>query len=477
MIRNCLLAIGAAALAGCANVAPHPDAPALGFDDARQLLVRTGFGATPQAVEAYAALSRREAAERLLGEATTASVTPPPEFVRDTPPFARLPKDAPAAERAAFRERRQREMRELRAWWMQEMIATPSPLTERMTLFWHGHFATSVQKVRSPALMYEQNVMLRANALGHFDALLRAVAKDPAMIVYLDGAQNRKGAPNENFAREVMELFSLGEGRYDEQDVREAARAFTGWGLDRDTGRFKFRARLHDDGAKTLFGRRGNLDGADVIEMLLARPETADFIVSKLWREFVSPTPDPREVKRIAAGFRGAGYDIKVALRGLLTSDAFYAAGNRGTLTKSPVDVVAGTLRTLAIAPASAAPYAAAAAAMGQALFAPPNVKGWPGGVAWINTGSLLARKQFLERVAHASAPEMAPAAAGPRRFDASEWLAAPSSAAPLDALQRAEHVLLPLAPYTADVARAERERDPALVVRAALLDPVFQLK
>jgi uncharacterized protein (DUF1800 family) len=255
--------------------------------------------------------------------------------------------------------------------------------------------------------MYRQNVTLRAHALGNFGAFLHAIAKDPAMVVYLDSAQNRRGAPNENFAREVMELFTLGEGHYTEADVKEAARAFTGWSLDRETGTFVFRARLHDDGLKTVLGRTGRLDGDAVLDILLTRPETAEFIVAKLWREFVSPDPDPAEVARIARRFRDSGYEIKVALGALLTSDAFYLPANRGVLVKSPVELVVGTVRQLELAPESALPFAVAAAGMGQNLFSPPNVKGWPGGPAWINTTTLLARKQFLDRLtrSEASAP------------------------------------------------------------------------
>jgi uncharacterized protein (DUF1800 family) len=268
-----------------------------------------------------------------------------------------------------------------------------------MTLFWHNHFVSSQQKVKVALLMYRQNVTLRENALGNFGTLLHAVARDPAMVIYLDNAQNRKGTPNENFAREVMELFTLGEGHYGEQDIKEAARAFTGWSLDRDTGRFRFRPFIHDYGQKTVLGRTGNLDGDDVLDVLLSKPETAEFVTRKLWREFVSPDPDEREVKRIAARFRDSHYDIKVALQAMLTSEAFYAAENRGTLIKSPVDLVVGTMRQFGMRPSEAIPFAVAAAGMGQNLFGPPNVKGWPGGEAWINASTLLARKAFLDRL------------------------------------------------------------------------------
>jgi uncharacterized protein (DUF1800 family) len=279
------------------------------------------------------------------------------------------------------------------------MLHTRSPLTERMTLFWHNHFVSSQQKVRYAKLMYEQNVLLRRHAGGSFGELLHAVAKDPAMVIYLDSASNRKGKPNENFAREVMELFTLGEGRYTEADVREAARAFTGWSIDPDSGDFRWRPALHDEGTKTVLGRTGNFDGDAVLDMLLARPQTAEFLVAKLWREFVSPEPAPAEVRRIGQKYHLAGHQTKVALRELLLSGAFWAPENRGALVKSPVDLVVGTMRALDFQVGDPLPLALVVAQLGQNLFAPPNVKGWPGGESWINSSTLLARKGFAERI------------------------------------------------------------------------------
>ena len=497
MKRSLPLLLAVFLLAGCA--APPSQLAAtevLGPDDARHLLVRTGFGATADDVAAYAGLTREEAVSRLLRETRTVAVTPPPEWTLEAGPLRvpRVAAGATEAQRKAFRAQQLREALALRGWWVREMLATPSPLTERMTLFWHNHFTSSQQKVRFARLMYAQNATLRANALGSFTTLLHAMARDPAMVVYLDEAQNRKGVPNENFARELMELFTLGEGHYGEQDVKEAARAFTGWSIDRDSGRFLFRRRLHDDGIKTIFGHRGNFDGDDVLDLLLARPETATFIVDKLWREFVSPTPDPAAVARIADDFRATRYDIKVAFHGLLVSDAFFAADNRGTLVKSPVDLVVGTLRTLEITPPATVPYALAAAGMSQNLFSPPNVKGWPGGDAWINSSTLLARKQFLAGVARARSEaamdETAqPAAPGERAmmrvdfalralsFDAAAWVARQPGATPSDRLRAAQRLLLPLPPVTPDVAEAMSEREAGALVRAALLDPVYELK
>jgi uncharacterized protein (DUF1800 family) len=529
----------------------------LSVDDARHLLTRTGFGATPAEISQYTGLARADAVDRVLRTPrTTPSTTPPAWATSNEPLRPPRPEAMTEAERKAFQQQNVKQGLELRAWWVEEMLVTPSPISERMTLFWHNHFVSSQQKVRLARLMYTQNATLRANALGNFGTLLHAVARDPAMVIYLDSVQNRKGTPNENFAREVMELFTLGEGHYMEQDIKEAARAFTGFSIDRESGTYVFRPRLHDDGVKTIFGRTGNFDGNDVIDLLLARPETSEFIVAKLWREFVSPEPDPRVVKRIARDFRDTRYDLRVAVRELLLTDAFWSEANRGTLVKSPVELVVGTLRTLSLTPESALPFAVAAAGMSQNLFSPPNVKGWPGGEAWINTNTLLARKQFLARVARADdsiavpqassveatnassmpggASETKPAfvaamptaensgadttrtmaadsvlrsvpvpkaairpqgaadddAARARRFavamdrgtrnlrlDAGVWVASLPGATPTEKLKAAQQMLLPLPPITPNVTEAIAERESTALVRAALLDPVFQLK
>ncbi|HXX83444.1 MAG TPA: DUF1800 domain-containing protein [Casimicrobiaceae bacterium] len=506
-----LLALLALTLASACYAAAPAGAPVLGYDDARHLLARTGFGPTQAEIERYASMTREQAVRKLLAEARTTAVTPPPAWTSDYSALASRPGAAASEmEKKLFQQEQVRNGLELRGWWVAEMLNTPSPLTERMTLFWHNHFVSSQQKVKLAQLMYRQNVTLRANALGNLGAMLHAIARDPAMVIYLDSAQNRKGTPNENFAREAMELFTLGEGSYSEQDIKEAARAFTGWSLDRKTGEFMFRPFIHDYGAKAVLGRAGDFDGDQVLDILLAQAQTAEFITRKLWREFVSPDPDAAEVGRIAKRFRESHYDIKVALHGLLTSDAFYAPGNRGALIKSPVDLVVGTLRQFELKPAEPIAFAVAAAGMGQNLFSPPNVKGWPGQEAWINSTTLLARKAFLDRVFRSAdaipmiaapdertmqPPRQAIAPAGAQdpdkmrqlqfmkamdrgistlQFDGGTWLAqfqsAGNATARTDAVTR---LLLAAAPQSPPDPRD----GPIALVRGIVLDASYQLK
>ena len=479
----------------------------IGLDGARHLLGRTGFAVTNGDIVVFAALSRSEAATRLVkaaSESTTAT-TPPPGWVTEKP-------IAPAKLQAMSQEERQAEQRrnvehafQLREWWFREMLTTTTPLAEKMTLFWHNHFATSQQKVRFTPLMYRQHLVLRRNALGNFGSLLREVSRDPAMLIYLDGANSRKEQPHENFAREVMELFTLGEGHYSEGDIKEAARAFTGWSVDRETGEFMFRRGIHDYGNKTVLGKTGNFDGDQVIDVLLNKPEAAQFISRKLWKEFVSTTPDEREVVRLAAGFKESGYNIAKFMTAIFASDAFYAPENRAALIKSPVEFVVGTMKTFEIETANLRPFVLASALLGQNLFSPPNVKGWPGGESWINTATLLGRKQLLDRlfknedkleVAMRSVDAMAAANGDPSppgrdgrmqrqmerqmggiRWNLDKWARGfvdagqgRSAAAGMPEMTR---VVLPMAPLQT-VAMAE---NPADVVRQLVIDPAYQLK
>jgi uncharacterized protein (DUF1800 family) len=370
---------------------------------ARHLLVRTGFTPTQAEVGKLVGKSAQAAVADIITSAIAAKPKyPPPAFVSQQPP-------TPANQLKTVDERQEQrrsqiaEGVELKAWWLREMLETPTPLAERMVLFWHNHFATSQQKVVRSQAMWRQHQLFRTHALGSFASLLHGIAKDPAMLVYLDAANSRRDAPNENFAREVMELFTLGEatqgGGYNEQDIKEVARAFTGWSVDREDFSFKFRTQAHDIFSKTVLGKVGFFNGDDVLNIMLAQAACGEFIVGKLWKEFVSPVPDTMEVKRIAKRFAQSGYAIDTALADLFTTETFWADNNRGSLIKSPVDLVVGTVRQFEFGYSEVLPFVLKTSQLGQNLLMPPNVKGWPGYTDWINATTLLERKNFTQQL------------------------------------------------------------------------------
>jgi hypothetical protein len=289
---------------------------------------------------------------------------------------------------------------QLRGWWLYAILQGGHPLREKMTLFWHNHFATSIVKVQSPTLMFRQNCLLRSHALARFGPLLQAISRDPAMLLWLDSSSNIKGRPNENYARELMELFSLGVGHYTETDVREAARAFTGWHTD--GAQFAFDPRLHDGGCKEFLGQTGTWDGGDVVRIVLEQPAAARFLVKKLYRFFLSEQAAPPDalLEPLCASFRKSDYDVEALVRTMLASRHFYSDHAFRQRVKGPVEYVLGAVQSV-YGPSSAEdglpPLALIdwLSAMGQQLFAPPNVKGWPGGPAWLSTLTMLRRDNF----------------------------------------------------------------------------------
>lgn len=456
-------------------------AQAIPADQARHLLQRTGFQPTGQDIQALEPLTQAQAAQRLVSEARLRSrAASVPPIWADEAPEPRPKGPLSEAQRKAYFGKLADRAVELQAWWFGEMLTTPAPLAERMTLFWHNHFTSAVQKVNAPQLMYRQNLLLRAGALGNFGKLLHALARDPAMLIYLDSARNRKGQPNENFARELLELFTLGEGHYTEADIREAARAFTGWTVQPPQSSFTIDPRQHDAGPKRFMGQTGPFGGDEILDIVLAQPRTAEYIVEKLWREFVSPTPDPAAVKRLAAGFR-KDYEVAPLMVALLTEPAFTTPGNRALLVKSPVEFVVGTARILEL-PLPPAGAALAASTMGQTVFNPPNVKGWPGGEDWITTETLIARRQFLEYLMgdrlRLAAPKQFQGREVPaiyREMHAKQRAMASqigrfAESQPLDPLLP---VLLPLEPVMPPVEGAK----PPERLQTWLLDPVYNLK
>jgi Protein of unknown function (DUF1800) len=306
---------------------------------------------------------------------------------------------------------------DLERWWTLRMIYTARPLEEKLTLFWHGLLTSAISKVGRPEPMLVQNNFFRANGLGRFPDILKGVSRDPAMMIWLDTEANRKGHANENYARELMELFSLGIGNYTEQDVRESARAFTGWSLlgNRKAGTlsYVFNPRQHDDGQKTFLGQTGNFNGDDIIDLIVKQPASARFITSKLFSYFAYPNPPNAVLQPLVDAYTGSGYSIKATLRAILTSDAFYSPQAYRALVKSPAEYVAGVARTLGLQ-TDAKGLPAVMAQMGQEIFNPPNVAGWHGGSGWLTSGTWLARLNLANRVASALD---SPAARGPNGF------------------------------------------------------------
>ena len=405
---------------------PTPDQAQLLAEQAKQpiadprnraahLLRRAGWGGTAAQIEEFAALSREEAANRLLDY----------EDVDNSALDARI-------EKAAFNlttpgrgldNKRPPLIRDMQRWWLTRMAYTARPLEERMTYLWHGLLTSQVTQigVQAAKQMVRQNELYRANALAQYDVLLKAVGKDPAMMMYLNTIESTKEHPNENYARELMELFSMGEGNYTEDDVRESARAFTGWRLtrpererppegisERERGefldqmwaawepQFLVAERAHDAGSKTFLGRSGNWDGDDIVDIIMEQPATARFITTRLFSEFAYRNPEKETVDRFVAGWDATNHNVKEVVRAIITSDEFYSQRAYRALVRAPVEFAVGAVRALEIE-TDWITIEQAAAGMDQRLFEPPSVAGWPGGEVWLSSGTFFGRVNFLD--------------------------------------------------------------------------------
>ncbi|MFN0082695.1 MAG: DUF1800 domain-containing protein [Ferruginibacter sp.] len=283
------------------------------------------------------------------------------------------------------------DLKDMNIAWLNFMINSKAQLREKMSLFWHGHFACRINNA-----YFSQNLVnvIRTNALGNFGDMLKAVSRSPAMLQFLNNQQNRKGKPNENFAREVMELFTLGRGNYTETDIKEGARSFTGWGFDRQ-GEFVFRKLTHDDGEKTFLGQTGNFDGDQILEIILKNPQTAKFITQKIYKYFVNENIDQSKVEYLSARFFKSNYDIAKLLEDIYTSEWFYEPQNIGNKIKSPIELLAGVRRYLPLTLDNGDVQLLFEKVLGQVLFYPPNVAGWAGGKSWIDSSTLMVRLQI----------------------------------------------------------------------------------
>ena len=387
------------------------------YATAAHLLNRAAFGGTPAEIEAARAKGLAKVVRELV-DASAAATPPPapawaqPRNIREIRMAIREEKNEPASRNEKRREFRQMEgenILDLRRWWLSQMMATPTPLVEKMTLFWHGHFATSVEKVQDGYWMWRQNDLLRRHALGNFAALTKEISRDPAMMIYLDLQQSRKEHPNENWARELMELFTVGIGNYSEADIRESARAFTGYRLELTTQQFRFAPRQADVGPKTFMGKTGPLMGDDIIDILMKQPACAQFLARKLWRFFAEDDPSAQVVDAVAARLREHNFEMRPVLAEIFSAKEFYSDSAMRTQIKSPVQYLIQTTKLLATDPPAAPVAQNAMRQMGQILFAPPNVKGWDGGKAWVSTSTLLFRYNFANYLINGDA--MRPAA------------------------------------------------------------------
>jgi hypothetical protein len=397
------------------------------YDLAAHLLERAGFGGTPEEIQALARLTPAEAVRRLVYFQNIKNDLPPFEhsgvhdpglepFPESRPAVTKLAKEKGEALGIKVKPGGDRPLQPivnkffywLRAsvletqrvsyWWANRMVATQHPLEEKMALFWHGHYAVNEAKVRDYRKMLGQLDLFYKYGTGSFRELMVAEAKSPAMLSFLDAGVNVKGAPNENFAREIMELFTMGVGNYSEKDIREAARAFTGWNyVDLD---FVVNKNQHDDGAKTILGSTGNFDGVDVIDIILKQPVTARYISGKLYRFFVRQDISPELQEKLGVVFRNGNYQIAPLLETMFLSRDFYSPASVGTQIKSPVQLAISTFRKMGLKEVPGVPdFNIATGTLGQRLFSPPTVAGWAEGRSWVTPGLLLERGNFVRDV------------------------------------------------------------------------------
>lgn len=365
------------------------------YIDARHLLSRAGFGFSPQNALLAGGKDRKEILKQIFDESKKLQLfneIPPPQV-----PARIMDKTELTPELRKMNQEKQKQMRQeieaMNIQWLRNMQDSVFGLRQKMTLFWHGHFACRVPNSYYMQQYYNE---LNTHALGNFGELLFAVSKSPAMLQYLNNQQNRKAHPNENFAREVMELFTLGRGKYTEDDIKEGARAFTGWGASPE-GEFEFREKQHDDGVKTFLGKTGNFKGDDILNIILQQPETAVFITEKILHFLVNLTPDPRVVEELARTFRKSNYDISRLLHDIFSSSWFYNTENQDVLIKSPVELLTNIFRINHVSVQRPEILIQIEKLLGQELFNPPNVSGWKGGTGWIDSSSMMMRLRLPE--------------------------------------------------------------------------------
>ncbi|CAN5454151.1 hypothetical protein BH09SUM1_BH09SUM1_06700 [soil metagenome] len=383
---------------------------------ARHLLNRAGFGIPASAADKLQAMGAAKAVEATVNyEKYPDNITEPTFITEGDDPDSMMTEQrqqyasATPEERRDLRQEFQRQQRQqveqLKTWWLQQMRVTNRPLQEKMAVFWHGHFATSAEKVKAASQNYEINKVFRDYATGNFQDLVFAVGKTPAMLTYLDNKQNKKGHPNENWSRELMELFTLGIGHYSEDDIKNAARAFSGYTIR--GGKFEFASRDHDYGEKTFLGRTGNFDGADAINIILDQPQCARFISKKIWEYLAYEKPSEELVTELAAVLRDNNYEMKPLLSKIFLSKEFYSQQAMAGQIKSPAQYLVALTDHLNVELPRPVMITMAMRGLGQDLFYPPNVKGWEGNRTWINTNTILTRYNIPMYVVTGERPDL----------------------------------------------------------------------
>ena len=457
----------------------------LDFEQARHLVTRTGFGSDLQTIYELIGLSRKVAVKRLLNKPRN-FLTPQPVFQSFHQLREILKADKKNYTRLGGRLIRQ-DSASIKKWAVKQALTNSNALEEKMTWFWHNHFTSSAQRARrSINLLMNQSFLIRQHALGNFATLLSSISHDPLMLIYLDGINNRREKPNENFARELLELFTLGEGHYTEKDIKEIARAFTGLKLDNATQKIVRNDKQFDSGKKRIFGKYQAFNSYDVLGLILKQSRTAEFIAEKMWYEFISIEAHSKTTtQKWAKVFRKSEYDIAVLVETILLDDVFWDPIYRGRLVKSPLDLVIGTLRSLNLEDKNLPLNVIRAQLkdMGQDLYTPPNVKGWSGGVAWLDDVRLLVRQKFLRRLVRGSKNQLLTEQSfsmSEVRRDMSNMISAKEQSKnilrvgsmPNISVEQWETWLLPI-PAVLKVPKARSRRR----LRAILLDPSYQLK
>ncbi len=379
------------------------------LEAAAHLLNRAGFGGTPNEIKSLHSLGLLKAVDTLVYAEEESDLFPPPEITSPELTVARRKelRDLSEAEQMMRKKMHQREVHEqtsaLRQWWLTRMRYSSNPVREKATLFWHGHWATSIEKVNDIYLICQQNQTLRARALGPFAPFAKEMSRDPAMIRYLDLNSSTAQKPNENFARELMELFTLGEGNYTERDIQESARAFTGYRINPEKGRFHFDPRSFDSSKKSFLGNFAVVDGDKVIDLIINQPRCAEYLAEKIWTFYAGSKPTPSVLKDLAEYYRETDMNTGLLLRRIFRSRDFYSSNVVRRQIKSPVQWLVQTCKMLEV-PLPASPHSEnMLKQLGQNIFAPPNVKGWDGGRAWISSSTLLLRYNIAGQLVRAN--------------------------------------------------------------------------